>query len=230
MKKAVLHWSGGKDAAFSLYKLRQKGDIAVEYLVTTFTKPYKRVSMHGVREALIERQAKSIGIPLIKIWLPEHPSMEIYEEALIAALKELKQKGIDYSVFGDIHLEDLKKYREGLLAKIDVNCLFPLWNIPTQQLANNFTHAGFQAKIVALSADKLSEKFAGNNFDNQFLASMPAGVDPCGENGEFHTFVFDGPIFSKPVDFKLGEIQLKEYSKGKNDGIDTKFWFIDLVP
>lgn len=230
MKKVALFWSGGKDAAMSLFKLRQNDDIDVAYLITTFTKPYKRVSMHGIREALIEKQAKSIGIPLIKIWLPELPSMEPYETELTKALTNLKQNGIDHYAFGDIFLEDIKKYRENLLTKIGVNCLFPIWNLPTSELANDFIQKGFQAKIVALSAKKLDKRFAGLNFDNQFLESLPKEIDPCGENGEFHTFVFDGPIFSKPINFELGEIKLKDYAKGKNNGMDTKFWFIDLVP
>jgi len=230
MKKVALHWSGGKDAAMSLLKLKQNDDITVEYLITTFTDSYKRVSMHGVREALIERQAKSIGIPLIKICLPELSSVEPYETELTKVLTDLKQKGVDHSVFGDIFLEDIKIYRENLLTKIGVNCLFPLWNLPTSELANDFIHKGFQAKIVALSAKKLAPKFAGLNFDKQFLDSLPAEVDPCGENGEFHTFVFDGPIFSKPINFELGEIILKGYATGKNSDIDSKFWFIDLVP
>lgn len=230
MKKVALFWSGGKDAAMSLFKLRQNDDIDVAYLITTFTKPYKRVSMHGIREALIEKQAKSIGIPLIKIWLPELPSMEPYETELTKALTNLKQNGIDHYAFGDIFLEDIKKYRENLLTKIGVNCLFPIWNLPTSELVNDFIQKGFQAKIVALSAKKLDKRFAGLNFDNQFLESLPTEIDPCGENGEFHTFVFDGPIFSKPINFELGEIKLKDYAKGKNNGMDTKFWFIDLVP
>lgn len=229
MKIAALHWSGGKDAAMSLFKLRQKGDVAVECLITTFTKSYKRVSMHGIREALIEKQAESIGIPLIKIWLPELPSMEPYETELMKVVTELKQQGIDYAVFGDIFLEDIKRYRENLLANCGVKCLFPLWNITTSKLANDFIQEGFQAKIVTLSANKLDKKLAGSNFDFQFLKNMPVDVDPCGENGEFHTFVFDGPIFSKPINIKLGEIKLKDYSKEKDSGIDSKFWFIDIV-
>lgn len=230
MKKVALHWSGGKDAAMSLFKLQEKEDVNVEYLITTFTRPYKRVSMHGVRESLIEKQAASIGIPLIKIWLPELPSMEPYETELINVLSDLKQKGVDHSVFGDIFLEDIKKYRENLLIKIGVDCIFPLWNLPTSKLANDFIQQGFQAKIVASSANRLEKGFIGNNFDNQFLESLPKEVDPCGENGEFHTFVFDGPIFNKPVDFELGEVKLMDYGKVKSSEIDSKFWFIDLVP
>jgi uncharacterized protein (TIGR00290 family) len=230
MKKAVLHWSGGKDAALSLYKLNKETDIEVVCLVTTFSKPYNRVSMHGIREALIEQQAESIGLPLVKVWLPEFPSMETYEAELIKALSELKQKGIDYSIFGDIFLEDIKKYREKLLEQIGVKCLFPLWGLPTAELANEFFQKGFLANVVALSANKLPKEFIGNNFDNQFLENLPDDVDPCGENGEFHTFVFDGPSFSKPVYFNLGEIKLKDYSTGKNEMVDSKFWFIDLIP
>lgn len=150
MKRAALHWSGGKDAAMSLYKFKQKGDVAIECLVTTFTKPYNRVSMHGIREALIEKQAESIGIPLVKIWLPELPSMATYETALIKIVNELKQQGIDYAVFGDVFLEDIKNYREKLMAGVGVKCLFPLWNTPTLMLANDFIQKGFLQKLLPL--------------------------------------------------------------------------------
>jgi len=229
MKKAALHWSGGKDATWALYKLQQEKDIRIECLITTFTIPYKRVSMHGIHEELIDKQAKSIGIPLVKVWLSESTSMESYETELIKVLTELKQRDIDYSVFGDIFLEDLKNYREKLLKKIGVKCLFPLWNAPTNKLANDFIQIGFKAKVVALNASKLDQNFAGNDFDFQFLDKIPDDVDPCGENGEFHTFVFDGPIFNQSINFNLGEVHLKDYAKGKEGSPDSKFWFIDLI-
>jgi uncharacterized protein (TIGR00290 family) len=227
MEKAILHWSGGKDAAMCLQKLKQKKEYDIQYLVTTFSKKHKRVSMHGIREELIEQQAKSIGIQLIKIWLPDNPSMKSYETEFTHVMKRLKNEGIEHSVFGDLFLQDIKNYRINLLKKIDVNCVFPLWGIPTHQLAHDFIRSGFRAKLIALSDNKMGKKFIGAEFDFAFLENLPERVDPCGENGEFHTFVYDGPIFNNSVDFTEGEVKLKNYSI---ENVDSKFWFFDLIP
>ncbi len=228
--KAFFNWSGGKDSAFALYKILNENKYSVERLVTTISKQYRRISMHGVREALLDQQAENIGIPLEKVWLPDVASMEVYEEVVSSKMIELKEKQIDHAIFGDIFLEDLKKWRQEQLAKVGMKAVFPLWKMDSHKLVNEFIDLGFKTIVVSVDTKYLDESYAGQVIDREFLKQLPSNVDPCGENGEFHSFVFDGPIFKKPVSFTVGEKLYKEYpSHGKGKEECNGFWYCDLL-
>jgi len=184
--------------------------------------------MHGVPEALLDQQAKSIGIAIKKVYLPEKNSMGNYEETISMILSDLKSEGISTSIFGDIFLEDLRKYRETQLAKLGFKAEFPLWNRNTNDIAIDFINKGFKSVIVSIDSQYLDKSFVGRIYDKSFLNDLPKNVDSCGENGEFHSFVFDGPIFKNPIQFKKGDIVYKEYpseNKYKKNG----FWYCDLI-
>ncbi len=204
MKKAIFCWSGGKDSAFALYKVLQEKEYQVEALFTTVNENFKRVSMHGVREELIERQAKSIGLPGYKMYVKEGSNAE-YERNMEAFLNEQKAKGIEYVIFGDIFLEDLRLYRENNMAKVGMKAVFPLWKKDTKELADSFIKNGFKTILCCTNDAYLGEKEVGELFTKDFVQNLPANVDPCGEHGEFHSFCFDGPIFKEPVKFEKGE-------------------------
>ena len=239
-EKAILNWSGGKDSAFCLSKILEQQQYEVICLLTSVNERYQRISMHGVRVELLERQAESIGLPLIKLEMPEMPTMEVYESIMEAALKDLKSKGVTASIFGDIFLEDLRKYREGKLSLLNLKGVFPLWKISTSQLIREFIDAGFKAVITCVNEKYLGKSFAGRTIDKEFLNDLPPDVDPCGENGEFHSFVFGGPIFKKPIEFERGEIVYRKYSPAKEENpssnsdsdspFDNRFWYCDLLP
>lgn len=234
--KTIFNWSGGKDSALALYHLQQDQQYAIERLLTSISSTYGRVSMHGVRESLLEAQAKSIGLPLQKLWLPEQPSMEEYNQLMATTLAALKDEGFTHSVFGDIFLEDLKKYREEQLALQGFSAHFPLWKRDTRELLLEFLDLGFKTILVCIKSELLDKGFAGRIIDRDFLKDLPKEVDPCGERGEFHTFVFDGPIFREPISFSLGEVVYREYDTPKAaDGTKAAspamgFWFCDLLP
>lgn len=214
MPKCALFWSGGKDAAMALHRLQQSPDFEPSLLVCTLSIPYRRIAMHGIAEELLEAQAKAIGLPLLKMWLPADTSNESYEQAFNTSLKEIKAKGIEHVAFGDILLEDLKNYREKLLAKQQVQGVYPLWKIPTQQLAEECIDQGFQAAICCAQELPNKQRLDGHFFDHQFLANLPQGVDPCGENGEFHTYCFAGPHMLQAVSIKKGESLTKTLPLG----------------
>jgi uncharacterized protein (TIGR00290 family) len=232
--KAFFSWSGGKDSALALYKARQQG-ISIEALVTTVNTATNRISMHGVRRELLQAQAEAIGLPLYTIELPEMPSMTIYEEAVRKAHRQLREDGFTHGFFGDIFLEDLKSYREALLAKDGLRCIFPLWKRDSNDLMTAFFNLGFQSVVVCINSMQLNESFCGRLLNEAFVHDLPEGIDPCGENGEYHSFVFDGPLFSKPVRITKGEIVFKEYAAPKQDDCFTTpqansgFYFQDLV-
>lgn len=214
----ALCFSGGKDSALALQEIRRRGEYRVAELVTTVTDAYDRVSMHGVRRALLRRQAESLGLPVTEVAVPPEASNAAYEREMGKAFSGIRKKGIRRIAFGDIFLEDLRDYRERQLGASGLTCLFPLWKKPTRLLARTFIDQGFRAVTVCVDSKVLDRSFAGRCFDAAFLRDLPGGVDPCGENGEFHTFVFDGPVFSRPIDFEHGEIV-------NRDG----FFFCDLV-
>lgn len=233
-EKVIFNWSGGKDSALCLYKIQQAEQYDVLCLLTSISEPYQRVSMHGVRADLLDLQAESIGLPLVKMTMPEMPSMETYEAMMKTTLKELKAKGATASVFGDIFLEDLRQYRENKLAELDLKGLFPLWKQPTNKLMREFIDLGFKTIVTCVNEKYLDKSFAGRIIDNDFLADLPADVDPCGENGEFHTFVFDGPIFKKPIPFERGEVVYRKYTSANQNNntdspFDNGFWYCDLL-
>jgi uncharacterized protein (TIGR00290 family) len=219
-----------------LYHAQKSGLYSIEKLLTNINGKHQRVSMHGVREKLLEQQAESIGLPLQKIILPEEPSMQEYEQQMKENLSLLKKENFTHAVFGDIRLEDLKTYREQQLASIGLNAIFPIWKKDSVELIHEFLDLGFKTILVCIKTEMLPKEFVGRVIDGDFLRDLPKNVDACGENGEFHTFVFDGPIFSKPINFEKGEIVYKEYTSPKTtDSSQTSpssvgFYFQDLIP
>ncbi|MEJ7679411.1 MAG: diphthine--ammonia ligase [Segetibacter sp.] len=239
--KSFFNWSGGKDSALALYYALKDKSYSVEKLLTNINNQYRRISMHGVREELLEQQATSIGIPLRKLVLSDHPSMVEYEEQMMQTMRQLEKENFTHGVFGDIFLEDLKTYRETQLAKVNMSAVFPLWKRNTTELIHEFIDLGFKTIVVCVKAELLDESFAGRIIDNDFLKDLPCNVDPCGENGEFHTFVFNGPIFEQPISYKTGEKVFREYKTPENDKDNCftnqpfqtsymGFWFCDLLP
>ncbi|TGD59571.1 Dph6-related ATP pyrophosphatase [Flavobacterium humi] len=241
-KKAIFNWSSGKDSALALYKTLKNPDIEIVSLLTSVNQQYNRISMHGVRAELLEQQAKSIGLPLYMMKIPEMPTMEVYENVVRETMVKFKSEGVSLSIFGDIFLEDLRKYREEKLASMQLEGVFPLWNTPTKQLIQEFLDLGFKTIVTCVNERHLDKSFAGRVIDAQFIADLPDDVDVCGENGEFHTFTFDGPVFSKPITFEVGEIVYRKYEKPKeepsgtacdtntSDPFDYGFWYCDLLP
>ena len=203
----------------ALYELQLTQGYEVTALLTTITQDYDRISMHGVRTALLKSQAESLGLPIEKIYISKNGSSEDYEAGMRDKLSSLLGRGIRTVGFGDIFLEDLRKYREDNLAKMDMKGTFPLWKRDTAELARTFIEAGFKAIITCVDTKYLDKGFAGREFDEKFLSDLPRGVDPCGENGEFHSFVYDGPIFGDKMDFRIGETVLR----------DDRFYYCDLI-
>lgn len=216
----VLSWSGGKDSALALHVLQQDVRYRVTGLLTTVNEHYGRVSMHGVREALLDEQAQSLGLPLFKLRLSQRPSNEEYEQKMCATLAGFSARGIQHVAFGDLFLEDIRRYRVEQMRKRDMHCLFPLWQRPTDSLAREFIALGFKAVLCCVDEQQLDAEFAGREFDGTLLEALPAGVDPCGEHGEFHTFVYTGPVFHRPIAFTRGEHLQR----------DGRFQFCDLIP
>jgi uncharacterized protein (TIGR00290 family) len=215
----LLSWSGGKDSALSLHALRSSPDFEPAGLLTTINEDYDRISVHGVRRELLERQAESIGLPLRKVLIPKDCPNEIYEDRLAVALREAKAQGIHHVAFGDLFLEDIRAYREKQMAALGLTPVFPVWGLDTAQLARDFIGLGFQALLVCVDSEALDPAFVGRAFDEDLLRDLPSGVDPCGENGEFHTFVHAGPVFREPVGIRLGRVE----GRGR-------FWFRDVEP
>lgn len=233
--RTFISWSGGKDSSLAFYKAVQSG-IRIEALLTSVNAVHNRISMHGVRRELLEAQAAVLNLPLYTIELPEHPGMAEYEAAMNTVLERLKSEGFTQGLYGDIFLEDLKTYREEQLSRHGLRGVFPLWKQDSRTLMRDFMEAGFKALAVCVNKDQLAKSFCGRVLDESFVNDLPATVDPCGENGEYHSFVFDGPIFSKPVAFQKGGVVYKEYPspKGSDDCFTAPppaagFWFQDLV-
>ena len=199
-------WSGGKDSAMALHTLLQRNDIHIEALLTTVTEGFERISMHGVRRDLLERQAQSIGLPLHEVRIARQCVNTIYEARMEAALRPYLEKGVRRVAFGDIFLEDLRAYREKNLARVGMTAIFPIWKQDTRELIRSFHANRFRAVAVCVDPKILAPSFAGRELDESFFRDLPPHADPCGENGEFHTFVFDGPIFHSPIPIRTGEI------------------------
>jgi uncharacterized protein (TIGR00290 family) len=229
MEKAVLFWSGGKDSALALYKVQQEANYEVMALVTTINEKFRRISMHGVRESLLDQQAAATGIPLIKMWVKDHPSNEVYEAALMETFDLLKNMGIGTVIYGDIFLEDLRKYREDLLNRKGLKAYFPLWFSDTRLLADEFSKLGFKTVSCCINTASLDKSFLGKEINKDFLNRLPAGTDPCGENGEFHSFCFSGPVFSEDIRFVAGEEKFTPLPVETIDGTEVVgYWFLDL--
>jgi uncharacterized protein (TIGR00290 family) len=204
--RVAVSWSSGKDSAWSLHLLRQDPSIEVVALVTTLNQQFDRVAMHAVRRELLELQAESVGVPLWTVPLPWPCSNEQYEARMRDLCTRAINEGVEAMAFGDLFLADIRSYREKQLAGTGLQPLFPVWQIPTAELAADMVASGLKAKITCVDPKVLSKEFAGRDFDSQFLADLPPGIDPCGENGEFHSFVYDGPGFHKPLAVTVGEI------------------------
>lgn len=220
MDKAMFCWSGGKDSALALHEIIQTKKYTIDALLTTVTEDYDRISMHGVRTALLERQAQALNLPLEKVLITKTSSNDEYEAKMNRVLQKALMRGTRSVIFGDIFLEDLREYREKNLDKLGMNAVFPLWKKDTRQLAAAFIELGFKAILTCVDTQCLDADFAGREFDHSLLADLPATVDPCGENGEFHTLVYAGPIFNIAIKVERGEIVMR----------DERFCFCDLVP
>ncbi len=219
MEKVIVSWSGGKDSALSLYEIERSGGYQAVSLLASISEPYDRVSMHGVRRTLLERQAQALGLPLIKIPLPGDCSEEEYESRLMDTLVKAKSDGINRVVFGDIFLEWIKEYREKNLARVGMAPVLPIWGRETAELARSFISLGFKAVITCVNTRVMPRSFLGRVLDEHFLAELPPGIDPGGENGEFHSFVFAGPIFSESIPYTLGRTVTRD-----------SYYFRDLLP
>lgn len=237
--KAFMNWSGGKDSALCLHKILQNKHYSVDCLLTNVNAAHNRISMHGVRRELLIRQAASIGIELNTVELPESPGMNEYERLMTEKLSSLKNNNYTTAIFGDIFLEDLRNYREQQFKTVGIDCVFPLWKTGTSELMKEFLSLGFKAVIVCVNEQYLDKSFCGRLIDESFIRDLPANVDICGENGEYHSFVFDGPIFSSPISFKIGEIIRRTYPAPSNNDRDCYkqttpaeygFYYCDLVP
>jgi uncharacterized protein (TIGR00290 family) len=218
-ESVLVSWSGGKDSCMALYEILRLANARVEALLTTVTRDYDRISMHGVRRILLERQAASLGLPLHRIYISKGATNEEYEAKTGEAFSTYHGRGVKAVAFGDLFLEDIRTYRERLLTRHGMTGLYPIWGRNTSELIREFIDQGFKTVLVCVDPAKLDSSFVGRVVDKEFLSDLPAGVDPCGENGEFHTFVFDGPMFKKPVGFSRGEVVCRD-----------SFWFCDLVP
>ncbi|MEM0135824.1 MAG: hypothetical protein QXU18_11490 [Thermoplasmatales archaeon] len=220
MKKdhLVLSWSGGKDSSLTLSALLSQKKYDVKYLLTTVTKDYDRISMHGVRKELLIEQAKRVSIESDIVYISKGANNTEYEEAMSKKVRKYVEEGIKTIAFGDLFLEDIRKYREEKMSGTGMKCIFPLWKMNTLELAKYFIKSGFKAIICTVDPRKLGREFSGKEFDDDFISSLPEGVDPCGENGEFHTFVYDAPIFSSPIPVRKGETVMRD-----------NFFFTDII-
>jgi len=218
-KKILLSWSSGKDSAWALHVLRQQPEMEVVGLVSTINEEFDRVAMHAVRMELLRQQAECLGVPLRLVKLPFPCGNEVYEERMNALIAAAQEEGIEAIAFGDLFLADVRRYREKMMAGTGIAPLFPLWERPTAELAEEMITGGLRARITCIDPRCMPASLAGREYNRDFLSALPAGVDPCGENGEFHSFAYDGPMFSHTVEFNVGETV-------ERDG----FIFTDLLP
>lgn len=217
--KTVMAWSGGKDSAAALWRLLQDPRWEVVGLLTTLTRGYDRISMQGVRRELLLAQAEALALPVHEVWIPPRCPNERYEAAMAEAIQRLKDQGVEAIAFGDLFLEDIRAYRERMLAPTGLRPLFPIWGADTGRLARRLLREGFRAFVCCVDPRRLAPEFAGRPYDDAFLDDLPDGVDPCGENGEFHTFVHRAPIFRRPIPVAVGQ-------RVERDG----FWYADILP
>ncbi|MEM0117017.1 MAG: diphthine--ammonia ligase [Conexivisphaerales archaeon] len=219
MQKIVHSWSTGKDSSYSLYRILQQKEFYPAYLLTTITKDYERVSMHGIRKELVIKQAEAIGIPLDIAYISKNSTNTEYEAVMKEKLLQYKAQQINKVSFGDIFLTDIREYRETRLKELDMECIFPIWGLNTHELSREIISSGFRAIVCTVDPRRVPRELVGKQYDEEFLRSLPEEVDPCGENGEFHTFVYDGPIFDKPLKVEVRDSVLKD-----------SFYFSDIVP
>lgn len=235
--KSFISWSGGKDSALALY-YAQKQNLNIQALLTSVNHAHNRISMHGVRRSLLQQQAESLQLPLHTIELSEEPDMIEYEKTVNDCYAVLKKDGFDQAIFGDIFLEDLKEFRETQLTKQNIQGIFPIWKKDSNELMQEFISLGFKAIIVCVNTKFLDKNFCGRFIDESFINDLPKDTDTCGENGEYHSFVFDGPVFKSPLKFNTGEMVYREYKTPVDESKKcfttpqpaTGFYFIDLLP
>ncbi|BAV07088.1 MJ0570-related uncharacterized domain-containing protein [Filimonas lacunae] len=228
-----MNWSGGKDSSLCLLQVLRNKQYHVGTLLTSVNATHDRISMHGVRRSLLMQQARAMNLPLTTIELPEQPSMETYEAILMEKIHQLQHDRYTHALFGDIFLEDLKQYREAQLARAGITGVFPLWKRDTRELMQEFIQAGFKAIVVCVNEQYLDKNFCGRMIDESFVRDLPPHVDICGENGEYHSFVFDGPLFMHPITCTLGETVYRQYPAPESDNNTTQqygFYFCDLLP
>jgi uncharacterized protein (TIGR00290 family) len=219
LPKAWMSWSTGKDSAWALHTIRKQRQVEIVALLTTVNASVERVAMHAVRQSLLDAQAAALGLPVVAVPIPLPCPNALYEEAMDRAISRARAEGVTHMVFGDLFLEDIRRYREEKLASTGITPLFPIWGLDTRRLAEEMVETGLRAWVTCVDPRKLDRSFAGRFFDAQFLADLPDGVDPCGENGEFHTYACRGPMFRAPIPVETGEIV-------ERDG----FIFADLLP
>ncbi|MGJ3236068.1 diphthine--ammonia ligase [Marivirga sp.] len=232
-QKIALSWSGGKDACLALHYLMNSNTYEIAHLHTVIGEETDRVGMHGIKKELIEAQAISLNIPLKISYLPSDKSNKSYDQVMSEYADYCKSEGIETIAFGDIFLEDLRKYREEKMTEAGMKCIFPLWKKPTTSVIEEFLNLGYQTKICAGDASKLKKEMIGQSMDHQLLKELPLDVDPCGENGEFHTFVYDGPLFNNPIEIKMSRVHSHFYEyqieeEGKLKDIKSEFYFAEI--
>lgn len=229
MKNAVFNWSGGKDSALALWQTVASGEYRIVSLLTTVNRDTERSSMHGIPISLLERQAESIGIPLTILELPSG-EMAGYESAMSQAVERFMSQGVDHFIFGDIFLHDVRSYREKHLSPYGVTVVEPLWGKSSAEVMEDYLASGLRTTVITTESDALGREWIGRTIDRRFVDELPSGVDPCGENGEYHTFCYDGPIFSRPVSFSLGETVKKCFPVKLDDGTEKRYcyWFADI--
>jgi uncharacterized protein (TIGR00290 family) len=220
VETVILSWSGGKDSAIALGELSTEPRYRIRALLTTITEGYDRISMHGVRASLLDQQASALGLPLVKVTIPQASGNEQYESKMREVLTRERANGVTAVAFGDIFLEDIRRYREEQLRRIGMKAIFPIWKRDTRELAVRFIDAGFRAILTCVDSKQLDGSFVGRDFDHSLLRDLPSGVDPSGENGEFHTFVYAGPHFSQQIPVRKGETVVRE----------NRFYYCDLLP
>ena len=218
-EKVIFNWSGGKDSSLALFEIKEQDKFEIATLLTTVNKDYERISMHGIHEDLLEEQRRNLKLSLQKVYLSAQSSNEEYSQSMYKILNGFKDKGIHKAVFGDIYLEDIRRYREDQLSQVEMQAIFPLWNQDTHYLASRFVDLGFKAIITCVDTEAMPKEFAGETYDQYFLENLPDSVDPCGENGEFHTLVYEGPIFENPIGVSKGEKILR----------DSRFFYCDVL-
>lgn len=235
---AIMNWSGGKDSALALYHSFQSEQWNILSLLTSVNEQFGRVSMHGVRTELLTAQANRLGLPLHVMGLPGDVSMEVYDSRMQQTLQAFQNQGVTHSIFGDIFLEDLRRYREAQLLRVNLTGVFPLWQQDTTELIHEFVDLGFRAVLVCINEKHLNAEFIGRDLNLDLLKDLPKTVDPCGENGEYHSFVYDGPIFSSPILFSKGAVARRVYTPSDETDCysdepdsrwDTGFWYQDLL-
>jgi len=224
--KTVIAFSGGKDSTLALYKIQQNPEYEVDSLLVTLTEGFDRVSIHGVRYGMLKQQSDALGIPLREVWIPQECPNDVYQERMERAVSDMLGDGVTHMVFGDIHLEDVRAYREEMLSGTGITPIFPLWGGSVGELSREFIELGFKTVLTCIDLEQLDRSFAGRVYNGDFIRDYPESRDVCGENGEFHTFVFDGPNFGFPIEYELGEERVTPDYLTQKD----RFLYIDVVP